>query len=713
MVDRGLGFARAGIQQEGINVRLPNWRLHRWLLKCWPRMDILIALLSLGMLFTAVYTAASLVTEKVETEAVSTAVNVAERDARLLAEYWAIAYGRIVRLHTMAETVTQALSAGDQAGMEAALDHLRLALSISIPGLIQVAAVDAHGFVSWSTLDKPLTLPDSPPSELSRPPIDLSEREHIRAILEEGRDTFVGLPVVGKVSGRRTIQFAASQRDANGHLIGASVVSFDLAQAEELASEIKRHSRDRISLIRHDRVVIASSNDEGIGLKLKSSAIRIPRDGGGSTLVARRQSQIDGVRRIIVRLPIAGSDLAIAVGLDEEEALRSARTFAERLHIGAGIFCFMSALLAAAAIITWRQVRRAANERARAEIQAARDVLLHEIARWSQDLISVVDENHHYILVNEGFRIVLGLEPETLIGKTAGSMLLPNQRAQLAKSMESIEKTGNAVRVSFPFTRQDGKLVWLEFEICPITLPPVQGKERRRWLFIGRDITDRKTAEQALEVANENLQALAQSSPGSLYRVEVQPDGTARIQFGLINPKMLQGFDEAIWSQPGFLQSILHPEDRDRFNRLRADILRDGHGSAEYRLRHKDGHYIWRRDTANAVRRGDGTHMIYGYVMDITQEMAQAAELNLARKSIGLDAFATGITHEIGQPLAAISLAAENALMAAERGSASLPLIQEKLGRILGLTERTHGIVDNIMDKMLGSSRQNGQTRGE
>ena len=160
--------------------------------------------------------------------------------------------------------------------------------------------------------------------------------------------------------------------------------------------------------------------------------------------------------------------------------------------------------------------------------------------------------------------------------------------------------------------------------------------------------------------------------------------------------KVFLGYDAIDWSAPGFVRSLLHPADVSAFQQIRMEIRHGRTCVAEYRLRCKDGHFAWIRDSANGVAREDGGYTISGYAQDISAEKEQAEKLASARQILNLGLMASGIGHELGQPLAAISLAAESGMLALDREPAGIQRAREKFERVLSLTDRAGAIIDNM-----------------
>jgi C4-dicarboxylate-specific signal transduction histidine kinase len=67
---------------------------------------------------------------------------------------------------------------------------------------------------------------------------------------------------------------------------------------------------------------------------------------------------------------------------------------------------------------------------------------------------------------------------------------------------------------------------------------------------------------------------------------------------------------------------------------------------------------------------------------------------------------ASGIGHELAQPLAAMSLAAEVAMKQANRTQPDIDAIRSKLVRISAMIERASGIIDNMKALSRGGIEQ-------
>jgi signal transduction histidine kinase/DNA-binding response OmpR family regulator len=164
--------------------------------------------------------------------------------------------------------------------------------------------------------------------------VDLSEREHIRvhlrpdsvpaaaASLSEG-GLFIGKPVLGKVSGRWTIQLSRRIDAANGQLLGVAVASVDPGYFEGVYRGVALGAQGLVSLVGLDYVVrarVVGGVSQGVGTTLSAESGRAFRE-QAALGHAIRISGVDGIERITVFRRIAGFPIFIAVATGTDEAL--------------------------------------------------------------------------------------------------------------------------------------------------------------------------------------------------------------------------------------------------------------------------------------------------------------------------------------------------------------------------------------------------------
>jgi PAS domain S-box-containing protein len=165
--------------------------------------------------------------------------------------------------------------------------------------------------------------------------------------------------------------------------------------------------------------------------------------------------------------------------------------------------------------------------------------------------------------------------------------------------------------------RYDGEWRWMRVRMVPVRNQQGQTIE---WVGMGQDITEQKHAESMLKDHQDRLElALAGSAMAcwdwDIQKREVTGDERWPAMLGYLPGELLQ--DEAQWL------ALIDPRDRENFDRTMAAYLAGdtSHYQSEYRLRHKDGHWVAVEARGKVTRRderGAPLRMV-GTVLNITQ----------------------------------------------------------------------------------------------
>jgi len=202
-------------------------------------------------------------------------------------------------------------------------------------------------------------------------------------------------------------------------------------------------------------------------------------------------------------------------------------------------------------------------------------------------------------------------------------------------------------------------------------------------------IEARQHSRQFRDVATQ-LATLFQNLPGMAYRRANQPDWP--MEFVSEGCRALSGFSRNDFDERRKVWlDLVHPDDRERVaGEMRRAIDAGEAFELEYRIVRKSGdeRWVWERGRSVTSGAGDSSH-VEGFISDISEQRAAENEARQHREHLAhvdrlnmLGEMATGIAHEINQPLTAISLFVQaGSRLAGSDDEKRLPEIFDKLNQ--------------------------------
>ncbi|TAL16197.1 PAS domain S-box protein [bacterium] len=273
----------------------------------------------------------------------------------------------------------------------------------------------------------------------------------------------------------------------------------------------------------------------------------------------------------------------------------------------------------------------------------------------------------------------------------------PEWLAQSQKHLQELEKTGVPVRYEKEYIKKGGKRVPVELLVHQKR--DAEGKTLYYYTFI-LDISRQKEAQRKLQDANERFRQLLLASPSVLYTM--RSDGDFGLTFVSENVAGMLGYHARKYtSEPGFWIESVHPEDLPEVLGGLTELKKSSHIVLEYRLRRRDGRYIWVRDERELLpgAQGDSPYVV-GSLSDVTKEKMEEArrfeaERNLwqYQKNESLGIMAGGIAHDFNNILTGILGNAELALGLLDPGSG----VRENIEAVIASSRRAAELTDKML----------------
>lgn len=361
---------------------------------------------------------------------------------------------------------------------------------------VQMALADRDGRMLWSNL--------GPVS----PTINIADREHFQ-VQKASRDDslFISKPVLGRVSGKWTIQFVRKLVAPDGSFDGIAVVSLDPSYLSRLYASISIGA-GTVILATTDGVVLARAPNS-----VQMSGRQLPPQTRARLLDATTRgpyrviSGIDGVDRIVSARRLRNYPLILAVSMSSEDVFRSYERN-QRIYLAVGSLLSLACVIVGVVMLRQRQ-----------SLLDSRQALSATLENMSQGITMIRPDGSMPVL-NQRAIEMLDLPVDLLAQRPGFQRMIDWQyasnefgpaEARDAALERLIRRTGGAGGdYTYERTRPDGTVL----EVRTQSLP--DGSIVRTFT----DITERKRQEAALAAAQaraahaERMQALGQLAGG-------------------------------------------------------------------------------------------------------------------------------------------------------------------------------------------------------
>lgn len=187
-------------------------------------------------------------------------------------------------------------------------------------GILQVALIGRDGYLAWSTMQ-------------GFAPVDLADREHFRVHLDGWQGAFVSVPLVGRATGRWSLNISTAIREANGAFAGVAVVSVDPLLLSASMGELQFADGVTAKLLRQDGIVLARSQttpDLPDFLHAGPDLPRITEEPVGQKII---DGPVSSGRVFLAWRQIAGWPLVVTFAIDAEAAMADTARHVHDLYV--------------------------------------------------------------------------------------------------------------------------------------------------------------------------------------------------------------------------------------------------------------------------------------------------------------------------------------------------------------------------------------------
>ena len=196
-----------------------------------------------------------------------------------------------------------------------------------------------------------------------------------------------------------------------------------------------------------------------------------------------------------------------------------------------------------------------------------------------------------------------------------------------------------------------------------------------------------------LHAAEQSLRDSARLGPGLLYRARIEETRAELVDVVGEHERVTAGIAGPDGSPASLACIIGAPEPLAAMRALEVDAT----GSEDFAVPGLDGTTRWIRNSVRMVgRAGAGVIDVVGYISEVTHEKQQQLQRQQLTTLLTLGEMATGLAHELNQPLASISFTAENAGLRLGMTPPDVPGALQRIVKITNEVQRASRLIDHM-----------------
>jgi len=249
------------------------------------------------------------------------------------------------------------------------------------------------------------------------------------------------------------------------------------------------------------------------------------------------------------------------------------------------------------------------------------------------------------IYISKNCNEKLGKKASDLVGKTLDESRLFEESTTLATNLISkVFQQQKQKQEEIKLQKEEKQLWW-----SLLAIPEIDSVSRQQSvLIILKNITRYKLIEEKLFESEQRYQMATEAADLGIWDYVV---GSGKTFYSRRWKSLLGYYPDEIDDNFTVWENLLHPEDKERMisyinNFINSDLRLY---EAEFRMRHKNGHYIWIKSRATVLRDENGKAIrMLGTHRDITEEKMSESELKKLHQAVFQSPISVIITNKDG-----------------------------------------------------------------
>ncbi|WP_204137743.1 diguanylate cyclase domain-containing protein [Halomicronema sp. CCY15110] len=258
--------------------------------------------------------------------------------------------------------------------------------------------------------------------------------------------------------------------------------------------------------------------------------------------------------------------------------------------------------------------------------------------------MALVDMTGQTIAVNEALAEMLGYTSAELLNMKPQDIVHPEDWLRTAPFREQLQQ-GEIQTYSLErrYCHRQGYIVWGLFHMSL-----VRDRRHQPVYFFSQvqDITARKATELALQNTTQRLEAWANTIPGHIFSLRIQPDGEHVFDYSNHYIEVITEIPREQWlANPDLARVLIHPEDLADYE---AALVRSRETQQpfehEWRIITPSGKLKWVQGKSHLSQHQNGEKVWHGILMDITARKQLESQLQASNQELEHLAHLDGLT---------------------------------------------------------------------
>lgn len=246
-------------------------------------------------------------------------------------------------------------------------------------------------------------------------------------------------------------------------------------------------------------------------------------------------------------------------------------------------------------------------------------------------IISLIDENMHTVFRSTSAERLTGWSHDEFEKISTKEYLHPDDLEVVQEVFQkAIENPGKPFPISFKVRHKKGHYIWLEGIVNNMLHDP----EINGLIANLRDVTERKKAEKILENERDKFVKIAKTSPGLIYSMRQNKDGSLTYPYASDAIEDIYGFTYSeIENDTNKIFSLIHSEDIENVmksifeTKTKLIPLR-----GTYRYFHPKKGLVWHEINSLPVVEPEGTVICHGIITDVTERIVAEQKIIKANR---------------------------------------------------------------------------------